>query len=158
VGGQDATEAFEDVGHSDEAREILEGLKVAKLKREVRLLQLNISLTLTLALPSCTGHNISVRKKKNHPTTPTSSTSSTNSTNPFLPQAHPTSPLTNPQQEGDPAPKTGSTSYIAAGPKDSSSSSSTTTTSLGIGLYAIILLGGAFAFAAYRYLQVNDKQ
>jgi len=33
VGGQDATEAFEDVGHSDEAREILEGLKVATLKR-----------------------------------------------------------------------------------------------------------------------------
>ena len=35
VGGQDATEAFEDVGHSDEAREILDGLKVATLKREV---------------------------------------------------------------------------------------------------------------------------
>lgn len=36
VGGQDATEAFEDVGHSDEAREILEGLLIGKLKREVR--------------------------------------------------------------------------------------------------------------------------
>ena len=35
VGGQDATEAFEDVGHSDEAREILEGLLVGKLKRQV---------------------------------------------------------------------------------------------------------------------------
>jgi len=33
VGGQDATEAFEDVGHSDEAREILEGLLVGTLKR-----------------------------------------------------------------------------------------------------------------------------
>jgi len=33
VGGQDATEAFEDVGHSDEAREILDGLLVGKLKR-----------------------------------------------------------------------------------------------------------------------------
>lgn len=33
VGGQDATEAFEDVGHSDEAREILEGLLVGNLKR-----------------------------------------------------------------------------------------------------------------------------
>jgi len=33
VAGQDATEAFEDVGHSDEAREILEGLKVGELKR-----------------------------------------------------------------------------------------------------------------------------
>lgn len=35
VGGQDATEAFEDVGHSDEAREILEGLLVGTLKRGV---------------------------------------------------------------------------------------------------------------------------
>ena len=33
VGGQDATEAFEDVGHSDEAREILDGLLVGSLKR-----------------------------------------------------------------------------------------------------------------------------
>jgi len=33
VGGQDATEAFEDVGHSDEAREILERLYVGELKR-----------------------------------------------------------------------------------------------------------------------------
>jgi cytochrome b5 len=33
VGGQDATEAFEDVGHSDEAREILDGMIVGKLKR-----------------------------------------------------------------------------------------------------------------------------
>ncbi len=35
VGGQDATEAFEDVGHSDEAREILDGLLVGTLKRNV---------------------------------------------------------------------------------------------------------------------------
>lgn len=35
VGGQDATEAFEDVGHSDEAREILDGLLIGELKREV---------------------------------------------------------------------------------------------------------------------------
>ncbi|GAB7362615.1 hypothetical protein MBLNU230_g2927t1 [Neophaeotheca triangularis] len=33
VGGQDATEAFEDVGHSDEAREILEGMLIGNLKR-----------------------------------------------------------------------------------------------------------------------------
>ena len=33
MGGQDATEAFEDVGHSDEAREILDGLIVGNLKR-----------------------------------------------------------------------------------------------------------------------------
>ena len=36
VGGQDATEPFEDVGHSDEAREILDGLLVGTLKRVVR--------------------------------------------------------------------------------------------------------------------------
>ncbi|EER41537.1 conserved hypothetical protein [Histoplasma capsulatum var. duboisii H88] len=33
VGGRDATDAFEDVGHSDEAREILERLQIGKLKR-----------------------------------------------------------------------------------------------------------------------------
>ena len=37
VGGQDATEAFEDVGHSDEAREVLEGLLIGNLKRQVSL-------------------------------------------------------------------------------------------------------------------------
>ncbi|EHK23871.1 uncharacterized protein TRIVIDRAFT_179320 [Trichoderma virens Gv29-8] len=34
VAGQDATEAFEDVGHSDEARESLAALIVGDLKRE----------------------------------------------------------------------------------------------------------------------------
>jgi cytochrome b involved in lipid metabolism len=34
VAGSDATEAFEDVGHSDEAREILEGLLVGTIGRE----------------------------------------------------------------------------------------------------------------------------
>jgi cytochrome b involved in lipid metabolism len=38
MAGQDATEAFEDVGHSDEAREILAGLQVGNLKRQVRIL------------------------------------------------------------------------------------------------------------------------
>lgn len=36
VGGQDGSEAFEDVGHSDEAREILDGLLVGSVKRLVR--------------------------------------------------------------------------------------------------------------------------
>lgn len=35
VAGQDATEAFEDVGHSDEARETLAQLHVGDLKRQV---------------------------------------------------------------------------------------------------------------------------
>jgi cytochrome b involved in lipid metabolism len=39
VAGQDATEAFEDVGHSDEARETLEALKVGVLKRKVSTLR-----------------------------------------------------------------------------------------------------------------------
>lgn len=42
VGGQDATEAFEDVGHSDEAREILDGLLVGKLKRKVLILNVSV--------------------------------------------------------------------------------------------------------------------
>lgn len=37
VAGQDATEAFEDVGHSDEARETLDQLIVGTLKRQVCL-------------------------------------------------------------------------------------------------------------------------
>lgn len=35
VAGQDGTEAFEDVGHSDEAREALDKLFVGELKRMV---------------------------------------------------------------------------------------------------------------------------
>lgn len=42
VGGQDATEAFEDVGHSDEARTILDGLEKATLKRKVRIIPFSI--------------------------------------------------------------------------------------------------------------------
>lgn len=45
VAGQDSTEAFEDVGHSDEAREILEGLKVGTLKRLVYALLCSASFS-----------------------------------------------------------------------------------------------------------------
>jgi len=86
VGGQDATEAFEDVGHSDEAREILEGLLVGTLKRVA----------------------------------------------------------------GDPAPKVTTTTTAPR--------SSDAATGLGIGLYAIILLGGAAAFGAYKYVQSQGAQ
>ncbi|KAI9841413.1 MAG: hypothetical protein M1838_003585 [Thelocarpon superellum] len=41
VAGQDATEAFEDVGHSDEARTTLEQLYVAPLKRVRKEQQIN---------------------------------------------------------------------------------------------------------------------
>ena len=90
VAGQDATEAFEDVGHSDEAREILEGLKVGTLKRE----------------------------------------------------------------EGDPAPKAAATDKISAGPGGKSGSDS----SFGVGLYAIILVGGLTAYFAYAFLASKDSK
>lgn len=86
VGGQDATEAFEDVGHSDEAREILDGLVVGKLQRK----------------------------------------------------------------DGDPKPK----SYATT----TSNTAATDGASAGIGLYAIILLGGILAFGAYKYLQTQQEQ
>jgi len=85
VGGQDATEAFEDVGHSDEAREILDGLLIGTLKRTA----------------------------------------------------------------GDPAPK-------AISAPTTSATSSSTASGMGVGLYAIILLGGAAAFGAYKYLQSQE--
>lgn len=88
VGGQDATEAFEDVGHSDEAREILEGLLVGKLKRE----------------------------------------------------------------EGDPKPKVAGTDKINAGPSKSGADSG-----FGVGLYAVLLVGGLTAYFAYSFLQSKDK-
>ncbi|KAF2494488.1 cytochrome b5 [Lophium mytilinum] len=83
VGGQDATEAFEDVGHSDEAREILDGLLVGTLKR----------------------------------------------------------------QEGDPKPK----SY------EPGSTASADSSGLGVGVYALILIGGALAYGAYQYLQTKQE-
>ncbi|EOD49271.1 cytochrome b5 [Neofusicoccum parvum] len=86
VGGQDATEAFEDVGHSDEAREILDGLLVGTLKR----------------------------------------------------------------QPGDPEPK--------ANAAPSSSGKAPDAAGFGIGLYAVLLIGGGLAFAAYQYLQANAEQ
>ena len=90
VGGQDATEAFEDVGHSDEAREILEGLLIGKLKRG----------------------------------------------------------------PGDPAPKTGATNKIAAGPGGRSDAG----TGSGVLIYAILVLGAVAAYVAYGYVQNQDSK
>ncbi|KAI8931755.1 hypothetical protein NX059_011395 [Plenodomus lindquistii] len=87
VGGQDSTEAFEDVGHSDEAREILEGMLVGTLKR----------------------------------------------------------------QDGDPKPK----SY---GTAPGATATATDGASTGVGLYAIILLGGALAFAAYTMMNKQSAE
>ncbi|CAG7920330.1 unnamed protein product [Penicillium olsonii] len=87
VGGQDSTEAFEDVGHSDEAREILDAMLVGTVKR----------------------------------------------------------------MPGDPEPK-------AAHAAPSSSSSSSSTAGFGVGLYAVVLIGGAIAYGAYNYLQAQQAQ
>ncbi|KAM0803653.1 cytochrome b5-like heme/steroid binding domain-containing protein [Usnea florida] len=87
VGGQDATEPFEDVGHSDEAREILDGLLVGKLKR----------------VP------------------------------------------------GDPAPA------AASPPAPTSTASKPESAGMGVGLYALVLVGGIVAFGAYKYLQMNSE-
>ncbi|KAK3941630.1 cytochrome b5-like heme/steroid binding domain-containing protein [Diplogelasinospora grovesii] len=82
VGGQDATEAFEDVGHSDEARETLEQLKVGVLKRK----------------------------------------------------------------PGDPKPKAPTPGSIAP-------AAQTGAAGMGVGLYALVLIGGLVAFGAYQYMQ-----
>ncbi|KAI9826553.1 MAG: hypothetical protein M1832_006149 [Thelocarpon impressellum] len=89
VSGQDATEAFEDVGHSDEAREILDGLFVADLKR----------------LP------------------------------------------------GDPAPKVAAPS-TATQIKDGSASGVGV---LGFSVYAAVLIGGAAAWGAWKYLDAKKE-
>ncbi|CAF9909774.1 MAG: hypothetical protein ALECFALPRED_005994 [Alectoria fallacina] len=87
VGGQDATEPFEDVGHSDEAREILDGLLVGKLKR----------------------------------------------------------------MPGDPAPSAATQAASA------STASKSDSAGMGVGLYALVLVGGIAAFGAYKYLQVKSE-
>jgi hypothetical protein len=53
-------------------------------------------------------------------------------------------------QPGDPVPK-----VHAQSSSDSSSSSSG---GLGVGLYAILLIGGAAAYAAYQYLQTSAAE
>jgi len=88
VAGQDATEAFEDVGHSDEARETLDGLYVGDLIR----------------------------------------------------------------QPGDPKPKVPAPGASTAG------ASSDNAAGFGIGLYAVLLIGGAAAYAAYTYMQAQQQK
>lgn len=85
VGGQDATEAFEDVGHSDEAREILDGMLVGTLKRG----------------------------------------------------------------PGDPAPKSSA--------QPTSSKTSGPDAGLGVGVYALLVVGAAVAYFGYAYLQGQNE-
>ncbi|KAJ5646656.1 hypothetical protein N7490_003028 [Penicillium lividum] len=88
VGGQDGTEAFEDVGHSDEAREILDGLFVGNVKR----------------------------------------------------------------MPGDPERKSQATTSSGSGSSSSSSGG------FGVGLYGLILVGGAIAYGVYNYLEAQKNQ
>ena len=57
---------------------------------------------------------------------------------------------TNESQEGDPKPKSYGQSGATATPTDGAST--------GVGLYAIILLGGALAFAAYTYMNKQNTE
>lgn len=52
-------------------------------------------------------------------------------------------------QEGDPKPKVGSSTSTSTAPK-------TDAGGLGLGVYAIILIGGAAAFFAYQYMQSSQ--
>jgi hypothetical protein len=201
VGGQDSTEAFEDVGHSDEAREILDGLLVGTLKRQVNI-SLPCTYTYTLTISKFSKHACNIHA--NHrptlrraiirslptqhltrnaplhpcqtppypappypaPRTPGPRNHSapvptpTTHIHPFIPKHSPPHYPHNPfskterkqatKQEGDPKPK----SYAQSG----ATASTTDGASTGVGLYAIILIGGALAFGAYKYLQAQSEQ
>ena len=59
--------------------------------------------------------------------------------------------------EGDPKPKVASTDKIAAGPGGGTKGSfGGSDLGSGVVLYGIILVGGAVAFGAYKYLQAKD--
>jgi hypothetical protein len=121
VAGHDATEAFEDVGHSDEAREILSGLQIGKLKRQVPPLHVHPL--------RCNPVNSSFPP-------------------PFYWTDYPTTNNDN-EQAGDPQPN-------PPAQTSATNSSGTDAAGFGIVLYAFILVGGALAFGAYKYLQANQ--
>lgn len=54
-------------------------------------------------------------------------------------------------QPGDPAPS-------SHGAAPSSGSGSSDSSGLGVGLYAVILVGGAIAYYAYQYLQMQNAE
>jgi hypothetical protein len=54
-------------------------------------------------------------------------------------------------QPGDPIPK-------VAPPTGPATTTTADTAGLGVGLYAIVLIGGLAAFFGYRYLQANGMQ
>ena len=54
-------------------------------------------------------------------------------------------------QPGDPAPRAKAT-------PSSSASSPSSSAGFGVGLYAVILIGGAIAYGAYNYLQAQQQK
>lgn len=125
VAGQDATEAFEDVGHSDEARETLDQLYAGVLKRQVSLDDRQHPPNTQLG----DGEDL-----QSHPSVVRSSADDQLSLQP-----------------GDPTPK-------APKPGAVTPASTGDATGLGIGVYAIVLIGGAAAYFAYQYLQAQQQQ
>lgn len=105
VAGQDASEAFEDVGHSDEARETLDQLLVGTLKRQVSR--------------PCLHRDAQQKETADAP----------------VPS----------RQPGDPAPK-------VVTQTSTSGASSSDQTGFGIGLYAILLIGGVLGYVAFQYM------
>jgi len=77
--GKDATDAFEDVGHSDEAREILAGLYKGDLERRVYSIFFVILLTLQSGDPKPT-----VKESTNHAQSSVQQTSSSATYSPCL--------------------------------------------------------------------------
>ena len=65
--------------------------------------------------------------------------------------AHPTNNTPHPSQPGDPKP-TSMNQQTRTTPMPSQS------TGMGLGLYALILIGGGLAFGAYKYLQANQEK
>ena len=53
---------------------------------------------------------------------------------------------------GDPEPSTAATNTTAK----STTGSTNTASGMGVGLYAAILIGGALAFGAYKYMQTKS--
>lgn len=159
VGGQDATEAFEDVGHSDEAREILEGLLIGKLKRAVRLPPASTSRHLEeksfcssqfsdwippYLLTKATEHKKLAIAPFSLLYLPTCIRSST------LFGLFADKSIFLSLQPGDPAPKPLPTTGHAPTSQDS--------TGLGVALYALIFAGVLAAFGAYQYLRANGAE
>lgn len=130
VAGQDATEAFEDVGHSDEARETLDTLHVGSLKRQVRC-------------PPCpTPDTPSKADKTPRLRSPTRTVLPTTGTCRLINLVS--------LQAGDPTPKAPKPGAVTP------AASTGDATGLGIGVYAIVLIGGAAAYFAYNYLQAQQ--